>query len=100
MLPPEVGAGRLVGYANRYSDADDHMDKLLDKQIGALRLVGLPDTGIFVDDAMVRPAFRALLAAAKPGDTIVVLGMEFLGRSTAETMNTADSGGSRPPIPG
>lgn len=94
-IPAEVGAGRLIGYANRYSDADANMDKILDRQIGALRIVGVPDTAIYVDDALVgstepRCGLRAMLKAAQRGDTVVVLGLEFLGRSTTETMTTLE----------
>lgn len=92
-VPSEVGAGRLIGYANRYSDGDPNLDKLLDMQIGALRLIGIPDTAIYVDDAQlgeldVRNGLRAALETIKSGDTLVVLGLEFLGRSTPETMMT------------
>ncbi|CAO3439654.1 TniQ family protein [Azospirillum argentinense] len=91
--PAEIGTGRLIGYANRYSDGDPNLDKLLDMQIGALRLIGIADTAIYVDDAQlgvmeVRDGLRAALKTVQPGDTLVVLGLEFLGRSTPETMNT------------
>lgn len=94
-IPAEVGDGRLIGYANRYSDADVNMDKILDRQVGVLRIVGVPDSAIYVDDALVgstepRYGLRAMLKAARRGDTIVVMGLEFLGRSTMETMTTIE----------
>jgi DNA invertase Pin-like site-specific DNA recombinase len=69
------------------------MDQLLDVQIGALRIVGVPDTGLYVDNAVIgsvkaREGLDAAFAAARPGDTLVILSLEFLGRSTAETMMT------------
>jgi DNA invertase Pin-like site-specific DNA recombinase len=71
------------------------MDKILDRQIGVLRIVGVPDTAIYVDDALVgsiepRCGLRAMLKAARRGDTIVLMGLEFLGRSTMETMTTIE----------
>lgn len=93
-IPSEVGVGRLIGYANRFSDGDPNLDRMLDKQIGTLRLVGVPDMLIFVDDQHIGSAqdmrfgLRAALATAKKEDTIVVAGLEFLGRSTEETMST------------
>jgi DNA invertase Pin-like site-specific DNA recombinase len=93
-IPIEVGTGRMIGYANRFSDGDSSLDRMLDRQIGALRLVGVSDMLIFVDDHHVgssvdiRLGLRAAMAAAKIGDTLVVAGLEFLGRSTEETMTT------------
>lgn len=90
--PTGLGGGRLIGYANRYA-IERYYNKLLDQQIGALRLVGVIDSLIFVDDIGLgdeedRTALKAALNTARPGDTLVTLGLEFLARTTVETMET------------
>lgn len=81
--------GQLIGYA-RVSTTH----QTLDAQSDALTAAGV-DTGRIYHDKLSgsrkrsqRPGLAALLDYARPGDTIVVAGIDRLGRDAAEVMLT------------
>lgn len=63
----------------------------LDRQLDALGKAGIPDDWIYVDKktgaTTDRPGLTALLAYARPGDTIVVYTLDRLGRNLREVLN-------------
>ena len=72
--------GQLIGYA-RVSRSDQNLDRQLD----ALAEAGC--VKVFTDDGVSgartsRPALEAMLAYARPGDSIVIQALDRLGRST------------------
>ncbi|MGV9713331.1 recombinase family protein [Gordonia sp. NPDC003424] len=81
--------GQLLGYA-RTSTGHQH----LDQQHDALAAAGVPAERTYSDQLSgtsakeQRPGLSALLAYVRPGDTIVVVGIDRLGRSAAEVMLT------------
>lgn len=87
-LEPE-STGVLLGYA-RTSTGHQH----LDQQHDALAAAGVPAERQYSDQLSgtsakeQRPGLSALLAYARTGDTIVVVGIDRLGRSAAEVMLT------------
>jgi DNA invertase Pin-like site-specific DNA recombinase len=66
----------------------------LDQQLDALTAAGVDPDGIYRDKLSgtstreQRPGLAALLDYARPGDAIVVVGIDRLGRSAAEVMTT------------
>lgn len=76
---------RLFGYA-RVSSRDQN----LARQIDALAAFGVPAANVFCDKAsgrdFGRPGWRALLAALRPGDVVVVASVDRIGRDYAETL--------------
>jgi DNA invertase Pin-like site-specific DNA recombinase len=82
-------AGVLLGYA-RVSTGHQSLDQQLD----ALAAAGVEVEHIHTDvlsgtsTREQRPGLAALLAYARPGDTIVVVGIDRLGRNAAEVMTT------------
>ena len=81
--------GTLLGYA-RVSTGHQS----LDQQHDALTAAGVPAERVY-DDKLTgtstreeRPGLAALLDYARPGDTIVVVGVDRLGRSVPEVMST------------
>lgn len=81
--------GALLGYA-RVSTAHQN----LDAQTDALHAAGVDPTRVYTDKLTgtstreQRPGLAALLDYARPGDTIVVAGIDRLGRNAAEVMLT------------
>lgn len=81
--------GQLLGYA-RVSTGHQS----LDAQIDALTTVGVNAARVYTDKLTgtstkeQRPGLAGLLDYARPGDTIVVVGIDRLGRSAAEVMTT------------
>jgi len=73
----------IYGYV-RVSSADQNEDR----QILALRERDIPAEKIFVDKQsgkdFQRPAYRALLRKAKPGDSIIIHSIDRLGRNYDE----------------
>ena len=73
----------------------------LDAQRDALVAAGVKAENIHTDELSgtstreQRPGLDALLAAALPGDTIVVVGIDRLGRNAAEVMTTIRELGQR-----
>lgn len=86
---PEPSAGQLLGYA-RVSTAHQS----LDQQRDALTAAGVDAARIYADKLTgastreERPGLAALLDYARPGDVIVVAGIDRLGRSASEVMLT------------
>lgn len=75
-----------LGYA-RVSTT--HQD--LTRQLDALAEVGIPEDRTFVDkrtgSTTDREGLQALLSYARPGDTIVVVTLDRLGRTVRDTLN-------------
>lgn len=81
--------GQLLGYA-RVSTGHQS----LDAQHDALTAVGVDSERVYSDKLTgtsakeQRPGLAALVGYARPGDAIVVVGIDRLGRSAAEVMAT------------
>lgn len=79
--------GTILGYA-RVSTTH----QTLDQQQDALIEAGVPEARIYSDKLSGtrsdRPGLRSLLEYARPGDEIVVVGIDRLGRNAAEVMTT------------
>ncbi|TDL08424.1 recombinase family protein [Mycolicibacterium obuense] len=88
--------GTLLGYA-RVSTGHQS----LDAQADALTEVGVEPARVYSDKLTgtstreQRPGLAALLDYARPGDTIVVVGIDRLGRNAAEVMLTIRDLGER-----
>nr|WP_090281500.1 recombinase family protein [Mycolicibacterium komanii]CRL77979.1 putative resolvase [Mycolicibacterium komanii] len=88
--------GELLGYA-RVSTGHQS----LDQQRDALRGAGVDADRLYEDRLSgtstkeQRPGLTALLNYARPGDTIVVVGIDRLGRNAAEVMTTIRELGER-----
>ena len=84
-----AATGQLLGYA-RVSTGHQH----LEAQRDALTDAGIDPDRVYVDKLTgtstreQRPGLTALLDYARPGDTIVVIGVDRLGRTAAEVMLT------------
>lgn len=82
-------AGQLLGYARV---STDHQS--LDQQTDALTTAGVTPDRIYSDKLSgtskreQRPGLAALIDYARPGDAIVVVGIDRLGRDAAEVMLT------------
>lgn len=89
-------AGVLLGYA-RVSTGHQSLDQQLD----AFAAAGVEAEHIYTDvlsgtsTREQRPGLAALLAYARPGDAIVVVGIDRLGRNAAEVMTTIRELGQR-----
>lgn len=84
-----VHAGMLLGYARTGS-----RDHALESQIDTLIDAGVEPARIYSDKVsrisiVRRPGLTALLDYARPGDVAVVVGIDRLGRTTAEVLTTA-----------
>jgi DNA invertase Pin-like site-specific DNA recombinase len=84
-----TATGQLLGYA-RVSTGHQS----LDQQTDALAVAGVDPSRHYTDKLSgistreQRPGLAALLDYARPGDTIVVVGIDRLGRNAAEVMAT------------
>lgn len=73
----------------------------LDQQLDALTTVGVDPARVYTDKLSgtstreQRPGLAALLDYARPGDAIVVVGIDRLGRNAAEVMTTIRELGER-----
>ena len=89
MTPAEARTGAQLGYA-RVSTGHQS----LDQQTDALTAAGVDAERIYRDKLSgtstreQRPGLAALLDYARPGDAIVVVGIDRLGRNAAEVMTT------------
>jgi DNA invertase Pin-like site-specific DNA recombinase len=89
-------AGTLLGYARV---STEHQS--LDQQADALHAAGVDSTRVYTDKLTgtstkeQRPGLGALLDYARRGDTIVVVGIDRLGRNAAEVMLTIRDLGER-----
>jgi DNA invertase Pin-like site-specific DNA recombinase len=77
-----------LGYARVSTTGQD-----LDAQLGALAAAGVDAERIFTDKLSgsaksLRPGLAAMLAYARPGDTVVVTAIDRLGRSVVEVTRT------------
>lgn len=92
--PPATG--QLLGYA-RVSTGHQS----LDAQADALTAAGVESDRVYSDKLTgtstkeQRPGLAGLLDYARPGDTIVVVGIDRLGRNAAEVMATIRDLGQR-----
>ena len=82
-------AGALLGYARvstGHQSLDAQRDALSAAGVDPARLYSDKLTGLSTREQ--RPGLAALLDYARPGDTIVVVGIDRLGRNAAEVMLT------------
>jgi DNA invertase Pin-like site-specific DNA recombinase len=92
----DAPASQLIGYARV---STDHQS--LDQQLDALKAAGVDAARVYSDKLSgtstreERPGLAALLDYARPGDTIVVVGIDRLGRNAAEVMTTIRDLGER-----
>jgi DNA invertase Pin-like site-specific DNA recombinase len=89
-MPMPVPTGTLIGYARR---STGHQS--LDQQHDALQAFGVDPLQVF-DDTMSgaredRPGLAALLAYVRPGDTVVVVSLDRLGRTIAGVFRTIET---------
>ena len=88
--------GVQIGYARVSTDRQS-----LDQQIDALTAAGVSSERVYTDKLSgtstreQRPGLGALLDYARPGDAIVVVGIDRLGRNAAEVMMTIRELGER-----
>jgi DNA invertase Pin-like site-specific DNA recombinase len=86
--PANNGGPRRVGYARVSTDS-----QVLDRQEDALHASGVHE--IFTDKISgmksSRPGFDALLAEARPGDTIVCQSLDRLGRDVQQLLRLVDT---------
>jgi DNA invertase Pin-like site-specific DNA recombinase len=88
--------GALLGYARvstGHQSLDQQADALTDAGVDAERVYSDKLTGTSTKEQ--RPGLAALLDYARPGDTIVVVGIDRLGRNAAEVMTTIRDLGQR-----
>src|ERR1700738_1912363 len=84
-----AATGTQLGYA-RVSTGHQS----LDQQVDALTAAGVDSDRVYSDKLSgastreQRPGLAALLDYARPGDAIVVVGIDRLGRNAAEVMTT------------
>lgn len=88
--------GQLLGYARvstGHQSIDQQNDALTAADVDPTRVYSDVLTGTSTREE--RPGLGALLAYARPGDTIVVVGIDRLGRNAAEVMLTIRDLGER-----
>ncbi|GAC48253.1 recombinase family protein [Gordonia aichiensis] len=87
--PPPLSPHMLLGYARASAMAPP-----LEAQVDSLAALGVERRRIYTDVAAAgsvvaqRPGFDALLDYARPGDLLIVVSMDRLGRSLDEVMST------------
>lgn len=94
LFAPETG--QLLGYARvstGHQSLDAQADALTSIGIGRQRIYSDKLTGTSTKEQ--RPGLATLLDYARPGDTIVVVGIDRLGRNAAEVMTTIRDLGQR-----
>lgn len=88
--------GALLGYARvstGHQSLDAQADALTAAEVDPQRIYSDKLTGTSTREQ--RPGLAALLDYARPGDTIVVVGIDRLGRNAAEVMTTIRELGQR-----
>jgi DNA invertase Pin-like site-specific DNA recombinase len=88
--------GALLGYARvstGHQSLDAQADALTAAKVDPQRIYSDKLTGTSTREQ--RPGLAALLDYARPGDTIVVVGIDRLGRNAAEVMTTIRELGER-----
>jgi DNA invertase Pin-like site-specific DNA recombinase len=91
-----TATGTQLGYARV---STEHQS--LDQQVDALAAAGVGQSRVYSDKLsgtstrQQRPGLAALLDYARPGDAIVVVGIDRLGRNAAEVMTTIRELGER-----
>ena len=85
-----MDTGWTLGYARVSTDGQD-----LTAQTDALRALGVPPERIFTDKGMTgtkrdRPGLKSVLAACRPGDTLVVAKLDRLARSLRDATDIAE----------
>jgi DNA invertase Pin-like site-specific DNA recombinase len=91
-----AATGTQLGYARV---STEHQS--LDQQVDALAAAGVGQSRVYSDKLsgtstrQQRPGLAALLDYARPGDAIVVVGIDRLGRNAAEVMTTIRELGER-----
>src|SRR6478672_9430076 len=89
MTPAKASTGAVLGYVRVSTGRQS-----LDQQLDALHAEGVAQERIYRDKLSGtsprehRPGLAALLDYARPGDSIVVVGIDRLGRNAAEVMTT------------
>lgn len=95
-LDPIAPTGQLLGYARistGHQSLDQQHDALVDAGVDANRIYDDALSGTSTKEQ--RPGLSDLLAYTRPGDTIVVVGIDRLGRNAAEVMTTIRDLGQR-----
>lgn len=80
----------LLGYAragNKTHTLESQIDVMTDAGIGPARIYS--DGFVAIATVQRRPGWAALLDYARPGDTVVVVGIDRLGRTTPEVLASA-----------
>ena len=96
MSTTTAATGVQLGYARV---STNHQS--LDQQLDALTAAGIEKARVYTDKLSGsstredRPGLAALLGYARPGDAIVVVGIDRLGRNAAEVMATIRDLGER-----
>jgi DNA invertase Pin-like site-specific DNA recombinase len=91
-----AATGTQLGYARVSTD-----HRSLNQQVDALTAAGVDTARVYSDKLSgistleQRPGLAALLDYARPGDAIVVVGIDRLGRNAAEVMTTIRELGER-----
>jgi DNA invertase Pin-like site-specific DNA recombinase len=89
MTPAATKIGAQLGYARVSTGRQS-----LDQQLDALTAAGVDPERVYRDKLSgtstreQRPGLAALLDYARPGDAIVIVGLDRLGRNAAEVMTT------------
>lgn len=94
--PTPAPTGALLGYARvstGHQSLDQQTDALTAAEVNPERIYSDKLTGTSTREQ--RPGLAALLDYARPGDTIVVVGIDRLGRNAAEVMTTIRELGER-----
>ena len=89
MTPAKARTGAQLGYARvstGHQSLDQQLDALSDAGVDAERIYRDKLSGTSTREQ--RPGLAALLDYARPGDAIVVVGIDRLGRNAAEVMTT------------
>jgi DNA invertase Pin-like site-specific DNA recombinase len=91
-----LATGQLLGYARvstGHQSLDQQTDALVAAGVDAARLYTDKLSGTSTKEQ--RPGLTALFGYARPGDVIVVVGIDRLGRNAAEVMTTIRDLGER-----